>query len=355
VSPDFREHSVARFVLPLFRAHDRTEVEVFAYSDVPRPDEVTAQVRGRVDAWRDVCTLSDAQLADLVHDDEIDILVDLTAHSARNRLLAFARKPAPVQVTYLAYCSTTGVAAIDYRLTDRYLDPPGADSSHYVERSHYLPDCYWCYSAPALSASTTPPPDQPDEPPTFGCLNNFAKVGERVLQLWARILHRRPEARLLLYAPAGSHRERVCALLRQAGLPDTRVAFVDRQPFEKYLETYRRIDVALDPFPFCGGTTTCDALWMGVPVVSLAGRTAVSRAGSSLLSNIGLPDLVAETEEQYVDLAADLMADHGRLADMRRTLRERLERSPVMDAPRFARGIESAYRTMWRTWCDRRR
>jgi predicted O-linked N-acetylglucosamine transferase (SPINDLY family) len=352
VSPDFREHAVARFVLPVFREHDRRQIEVFAYSDVTRPDRVTELIRAHVDQWRDVQTLGDEQLVDSIRGDRIDILVDLAAHSARNRLLAFARKPAPVQVTYLAYCSTTGVDAIDYRFTDRFLDPPGEDLTHYSERSIRLPDCYWCYSAPALPPDRLPPSDRLPGPPTFGCLNNFAKVTAATLKLWMQLLLRVPEDALLLYARADGHRDRVRLALRQAGVPATRVTFVGRQPLEDYLQTYRRIDVALDPIPFTGGTTTCDALWMGVPVVSLSGRTAVSRGGSSLLANVGMGHLATRSEEQYVDLAAGLMRDVEGLAVLRQELRARLQSSPVMNAPDFARGLEAAFRDMWRTWCE---
>ncbi|HEX5418982.1 MAG TPA: tetratricopeptide repeat protein [Gammaproteobacteria bacterium] len=353
VSPDFRDHSVARFMLPILQQHDREQLAVFAYSDVTRPDAVTELIRGNVDTWRNICTLSDAQLAEVVRDDRIDILVDLAAHSGRNRLVTFARKPAPVQVTYLAYCSTTGVDAIDYRLTDRFLDPPDGDLSHYSERSIRLPDCYWCYAAPSVASARPVASDRRPGPPTFGCLNNFVKVTPATLGLWARLLLRVPEARLLLHAPEGSHRDRVHEMLRRAGVPKTRIAFIGTQPFEDYLNTYREIDVALDPFPFAGGTTTCDALWMGVPVVSLAGRRAVSRAGSSLLSNAGLGDLVARNEDQYLDLAAGLIRERPRLAAMRLELRSRLESSPVMDQPRFTRNLEAAFRRMWRTWCGR--
>lgn len=353
VSPDFREHSVARFLLPIVREHDRRQVEVLAYSDVARPDHVTELIRANVDQWRDIAALGDERLVDAVRGDRIDILVDLAAHSGRNRLLVFARKPAPVQVTYLAYCSTTGVDAIDYRLTDRFLDPPGEDLSHYTESSIRLPQCYWCYSAPALSPDRLPPSDRRSGPATFGCLNNFAKVTGATVELWTRLLLRMPEARLLLYARDVSHCDRVRNVLGQAGVPETRVTFVGRQSFEDYLQTYRRIDVALDPFPFTGGTTTCDALWMGVPVVSLAGETAVSRAGSSILSNVGLGHWVARSEAQYVDLAAGLMRDSAGLAALRQELRKRLESSPVMNAPDFTRGLEAAFRDMWRTWCTR--
>jgi protein O-GlcNAc transferase len=351
VSPDFREHSVARFVLPLFREHDRDQVEVFAYSDVKTTDPVTAMVRNHVDRWHDVAMLGDEQLANVVRADGIDILVDLAAHSGHNRLLTFARKPAPVQVTYLAYCSTTGVDAIDYRVTDRFLDPPG-ESGHYTETSIHLPHCYWCYSAPPLGGR--PATERRAGPPTFGCLNNFAKVTDITLDLWMRLLRRVPEAQLLLYARTDVHRDRVRRALREARLPESRAAFVGRQSLAHYLETYREIDVALDPHPYGGGTTTCDALWMGVPVVSLAGRTAVSRAGSTLLSNIGLEHLVARSEEQYVELAAGLIRDAGGVAALRRQLRRSIESSPVMDAKQFVRDLEAAFRTVWRAWCENR-
>jgi predicted O-linked N-acetylglucosamine transferase (SPINDLY family) len=353
VSPDFREHPVARFLLPLLREHDRRQVEVFAYSDVTTPDAVTAIVRNHVDRWRDVALLGDEQLADRVRADSIDILVDLASHSGHNRLLTFARKPAPVQVSYLAYCSTTGVDAIDYRVTDRFLDPPG-ESTHYIETSLHLPNCYWCYCAPPLRNSVPPTTQRLPGPPTFGCLNNFAKVTDITLELWTRLLRRVPEARLLVYARAETHRDRVRRALREARVEESRAAFVGHQPLADYLATYRLIDVALDPHPYGGGTTTCDALWMGVPVVSLAGRTAVSRAGSTLLSNVGLERLVARNEEQYVELAAALIRDASALAALRRELRERIESSPVMDAKRFARDLETAFRRVWRVWCERR-
>ena len=350
VSPDFREHPVARFMLPLLREHDRRQFEVFAYSDVASPDPVTAMVRRYMDHWRDVAGLGDAALAEAVRADGIDILVDLAAHSGHNRMLTFARKPAPAQVTYLAYCSTTGVDAIDYRVTDRFLDPPG-EASHYTETSLHLPHCYWCYSAPPLGRTVA---ERIAGPPTFGCLNNFAKVTDATLELWTRLLVRVPEARLLIYARAEPHRERVRRALRAARLDEGRAAFVGYQSLADYLETYREIDVGLDPHPYGGGTTSCDALWMGVPVVTLAGRTAVSRAGTTLLRNVGLDDLVARNAEQYVELAAQLIRDADRLAELRRELRARLESSPLMDAPQFTRDFEAALKTAWRAWCASR-
>ena len=355
VSPDFREHPIARCLLPLLEHRDRERFEVIAYSDASRPDRTTERVRSCVDQWRDVSPLSDEQVAEAVRADRVDVLIDLTAHSGRNRLLSFARKPAPVQVTYLAYCSTTGVDAIDYRLTDRFIDPSDEDFAHYAERSVRLPGCYWCYSAPQLEAEELPTTDRLAGPPTFGCLNRLAKVSRFALALWIRLLQRVEGSRLLLQAPAGSHRERIRDALRRAGHDEARVDFVARQSFADYLQTYRQIDVALDPWPFGGATTTCDALWMGVPVVSLAGRTAVSRAGSSLLSNVGLGHLVARSEEQYIDLAAGLMSDVEGLAALRRDSRQRIESSPVMNAEASARGLEAAFRDFWRHWCEGRR
>jgi predicted O-linked N-acetylglucosamine transferase (SPINDLY family) len=353
VSPDLREHPVARFILPLLREHDRRQVEVFAYCDVTNPDAVTARVREHVDQWRDVAMLGDEQLADMIRADRIDILVDLAAHSGHNRLLTFARKPAPVQVSYLAYCSTTGVDAIDHRITDPFLDPP-EEPTHYIENSIHLPHCYWCYCAPPLQGPAQPPTERRPGRPTFGCLNNFAKVTDVTLDLWTRLLRRVPEAQLLVYARAETHRDRIRRALRENGVEDSRAVFVGHQSLADYLASYGLIDVALDPHPYGGGTTTCDALWMGVPVVSLAGRTAVSRAGSTLLSNVGLGHLVARSEEQYVELAAALIRDVGGLSALRRGLRGRIESSPVMDAKQFARDFEAALRNAWRAWCERR-
>ena len=295
--------------------------------------------------------LSDEELAAAVHQDRIDMLVDLTMHMAHNRMLVFARKPAPVQVTYLAYCGTTGLDTIDYRLTDPYLDPPGADEQFYSEQSIRLPETYWCYRPAVDSPPVGPLPALAAGRLTFGCLNNFCKVTEPTLAAWCRLLRVLPDSRLLLHAARGSHRDRVRAILAEQGVSSDRLVFVDGVPILEYLRLYEQIDVALDPFPYGGGSTTCDALWMGVPVVSLAGKTAVGRSGLSILSNIGLPELIASDVDQYVRIAAELAADLPRLAALRATLRERMQKSPLMDAPRFARNVEAAYREMWRRWC----
>jgi predicted O-linked N-acetylglucosamine transferase (SPINDLY family) len=352
VSPDFRKHPVGLFLLPLFRHHDKNQVEVFGYSQAALQDEMTHRLRCCADAWRNITGVSDDQVAKQIREDQIDILVDLTMHTAGNRLLVFARKPAPVQVTYLAYCSTTGLDTIDYRLSDPYLDGPGGDESFYSEKTIRLPETYWCYQPVVDPPQVGPLPALERGVVTFGCLNSFCKVGEPVLQSWAEILQAVPNSRLLLSAHQGGHRQRVQRRMEQDGIDPNRVQFTDFMPFERYFDLYQGIDIALDSFPYGGGTTTCDALWMGVPVVSLVGTTAVGRGGLSILSNIGVPELVARSKEEYVRLASELANDLPRLSDLRSTLRQRMEQSPLMDGPRFARNIEVAYRQMWRTWCE---
>jgi predicted O-linked N-acetylglucosamine transferase (SPINDLY family) len=351
VSPDFRRHPVGRFLLPLLEAHDRREVEVVCYAAVAAPDELTPRFRDLADCWRDVAGLSDEKLAERVRADGIDILVDLVAHMVNSRLLAFARKPAPVQVTYLAYCSTTGLRAMDYRLTDPFLDPPGRPLPWYSEESVWLPETYWCYRPVRELAPPGPPPALAAGHVTFGCLNNFCKVTPPTLAAWRELLGAVPGSRLVLHAHPGAHRDRVRAFFAEGGVEPARVEFVGRAAHADYFRYYERIDIGLDPFPYAGGTTTCDALWMGVPVVSLVGRTAVARAGLSILSNAGLPELAAHTREEYLGIAAGLAADLPRLAALRAGLRARLESSPLTDAPRFARGVEGAFRAMWRRWC----
>jgi predicted O-linked N-acetylglucosamine transferase (SPINDLY family) len=354
LSPDFRLHPVGRFALPLLESHDHESFQVFCYASVLDPDGITERCRAQADVWRDVFRLSDEQVAHAIRQDQVDILVDLTMHMANNRLLVFARKPAPVQVTYLAYCGTTGLGTMDYRLTDPYLDPPGRDERFYCEQSVRLRETYWCYRPPIETPPVNALPALEAGQVRFGSLNNFCKVTPPVLATWSRLLQAVPGSRLLLHAHAGSHRDRIRTLLAEQGISAQRLEFVDSLPTLEYFDVYRRIDMALDPFPYGGGTTTCDALWMGVPVVSLAGQTAVGRGGVSILSNIGLPELIAETPEQYVRIAVELAQDLSRLSRLRATLRDRMQASPLMDAPRFARNVEAAYRDMWERWCKKR-
>jgi protein O-GlcNAc transferase len=352
LSPDFREHALGRNLLPLFREHDHGQFEIFCYSHTVREDSLTEQFRQNADQWRNIVSLSDSQAVDLIRKDRIDILVDLALHSANNRLLIFAHKPAPVQATYLGYCSSTGLKTMDYRLSDPYMDPPDSDESHYSEQTIRLPETYWCYSPGGPAPEPPPPPVEATGHITFGCLNNFAKVSP-ALELWVDILQKVPTSRLIVHSPAGAHLDAVRQLFAAKGISSDRLQFPPRQPWAEYVRTYGRIDIGLDPFPWGGGITTCDALWMGVPVVSLVGRTAVGRGGASILANIGLPELIAKTPQQYVEIATNLAKDLPRLAELRRTLRPRMQASPLMDAPRFARNIEAAYRQMWRAWCEK--
>jgi len=354
VSPDFRYHPIGLFMRPLLAHHDCGQFEIYCYSDVRRPDALTRELAANAGTWRATIGMSDEQLDQIIRDDQIDILVDLTMHMESNRLLVFARKPAPVQATYLAYCGTTGLQAIDYRFTDPYLDPVASTGSGqndeliYSEQSIYWPRTYWCYQPLPQTPDVGPLPALSAGHVTFGCLNNFAKVSAAALRTWCRVLGDTPRSVLVLHAREGSHRDRVRAILASHGIDPRRLRFVGMLPWREYLEQYQQIDIALDPFPYPGGTTTCDALWMGVPVVSLAGQTAVGRAGVSLLSNVRLPELVAATLEQYVRIAVELAGDLPRLAALRLTLRQKMLSSPLMDAPGFARDMEVAYREMWR-------
>ena len=356
VSPDFTANPVGRFLVPFLSNHDHARFEIFCYSDTRRPDVTTERLRACADTWRSMVGLSDEHLAATIREDRIDILIDLTLHAADNRLPVFARKPAPIQVSYLAYCSTTGLETMDYRFSDPFFDPhlsenPGSGNDPiYSERTIRLPRTYWCYGPPEQAGPVGPAPAASIGHVTFGCLNNFSKVNPAVLATWARLMRAVEGSELILHSGQGSHRRRVHEYFAGEKIDPRRVRFIARLPLAEYFDQYRQIDVGLDPFPFPGGTTTCDALWMGVPVVSLAGATAVSRGGLSILSNVGLPQLVARTPDEYVSIAAALAGDLSRLTELRSRLRQKMQASPLMDGPGFARDVDSAFRQMWRAW-----
>jgi predicted O-linked N-acetylglucosamine transferase (SPINDLY family) len=369
VSPDFRDHVAGRYLAPLFRCHDHDNFEVICYSGVIKPDEVTASLRAHADRWQNATPLSDESLAELIRQDGIDILVDLSQHMSGNRLPVFARQPAPIQVSLAGYPESTGLDAISYRFSGRWLESEDRSSEFGVrssrdsarpisdlpspisDRQVFLLDTFWCYDPCGIDLAVNELPAETGSGVTFGSLNNFCKVNETVLALWARVLGAVPDSRLVLLSPFGSHRQRVLALFERNGIASNRIEFLEMRPRREYLALYHRLDIVLDPFPYGGHTTSLDALWMGVPIVTLAGRRAVSRAGLSQLSNLGLRELVAKSEDEYVSIAAGLARDLPRLAELRRTLRPRMEASPLMDAPAFARNIEMAYRTLWRQWC----
>ena len=359
VSADFRQHPASFFLYPLLRAHDARQVEVFIYASVRKPDAVTAGLRTLAAVWRDVGALSDETLAARIRADGIDILVDLSMHTIFGRLPVFARRPAPVQVSWLAYAGTTGLPAIDYRLTDAHMDPPSAGPSPFPGGEPVrLPDSWCCYHPLAETPAVADLPAGDGRPVTFGCLNQFAKVNPEVLRLWGRVLAAVPGSLLLLHAPDEEtvHR-RVRSLLAETGgeaVDGSRVSFVPPQGRQDYLRTYGRIDIGLDPFPFNGMTTTCEALWMGVPVITTLGQTPGARVGGGLLATVGLGELVAHSDAGLVEIAVALAGDLPRLAHLRATMRARLQASPLMDGPRFARHVEAAYRAMWRRWCSGR-
>jgi protein O-GlcNAc transferase len=352
VSPDFRDHCQTLFTLPLLSHHDHEQFEIFCYASVTRPDDLTQRVASHADVWRDVRELDDARLAQLVRDDRIDILIDLTMHMADGRPLLFARKPAPVQIAWLAYPGTTGMSAIDYRLTDPWLDPPGADAQH-SERSIRLPDSFWCYDPLTESPAVSALPALSNAYPTFGCLNNPCKLSDATLDLWGGVLREVADARLLLMAPDGPARERLLGRFGQRGVDAGRVSFTPFQRRVDYLRTYHRIDVGLDTFPYNGHTTSLDSYWMGVPVVTRVGSTAVGRAGLSQSANLGLHELVAQSDARFIESAVELVRDLPRLRALRGSLRARLAASPLMDGARFALHVEAVYRKVWGAWCSR--
>jgi protein O-GlcNAc transferase len=348
VSPDFRAHAESFFVLPLLRNHDRERFEVHCYSSLRTPDAITAQFRNAAGAWHDVLALSDEQLAEKIRADRIDILIDLTMHMGDNRLLTFARKPAPIQVTWLAYPGGTGLRAIDYRLTDTWMDPPGETDRLYAEESIRLPDCWVVYDP---LAEIPPRPIEQSGPIHFGSLNNPCKLNRPLLHLWSEVLRSTPGSRLILQTVDGAQRDQIANWLGEWAIDPPRLEFLERCSRRDYLRLYNRIDICLDPLPYNGITTTCDAIWMGVPVVSLVGKTPAGRAGLGLLSTIGVPELIAKTPEQFIEIAAELAGDGERLMSYRRTLRGRMRASPLMDAQRFARNVEAFYRAAWKKWC----
>jgi predicted O-linked N-acetylglucosamine transferase (SPINDLY family) len=346
VSADFREHCQSLFTIPLLSQHDHDAFEIFCYASVERPDEQTRRIAALADVWRDVRTLDDQSLAAVIRADGIDILVDLTMHMARGRPLTFARKPAPIQVAWLAYPGTTGIGAMDYRISDARLDPGGFDG-HYSERTIRLPDSFWCYDPLTAEPAVNPLPALQRGYLTLGCLNNPCKLTDSTLRLWGGVMRAIPTSRLLLLGPSGRHGLRLSQRLAAHGIVQDRVAFVPFRARADYLRSYHDIDLGLDTFPYNGHTTSLDSLWMGVPTVSRVGETCVGRGGLSQLFQLGLHELAADTDQAFIATAVALGEDLPRLAQLRQQLRSRLERSPLMDAPRFARHMEAIYRRLW--------
>ena len=352
VSRNFLRHSVAFFAEPVIAGHDRTRFEVYGYHTHSVVDETTQRIASRVDAWRHVGVEDDETLARRIFDDGIDILVDLGGHTKRNRLGVFARRPAPVQITWLGYPDTTGVAGIDYRITDEIADPaPEADARH-TERLLRLPAPFLCYAPPADSPAVAL---RGPGPVVFGSFNMLAKVNDATVGLWSRVLCEVPDSRMVLKSAALAHREtaaRVLSAFEARGIARERIVlkgWADER--SDHLAAYGEIDIALDTHPYNGTTTTCEALWMGVPVVTLEGVAHMSRVGSTLLRAVGLSELVAPDAGAYVAAAVALGREDARRTALRAGLRARLEASSLLDAQRFTRGYESALRHVWEEWC----
>ncbi len=356
VSADFMDHAVAYFFEPFLSARNRQMFEVFCYSDVRVADRVTQRLRALTDRWRDTATLSQAQLVEAIRADGIDILVDLAGHTAENRLLVFARKPAPVQVTWLGYPNTTGLTAIDYRITDAISDPPGETDRWHSEELIRLPTPFLCYQPPEESPNVAAPPD--GAAVTFGSFSNLPKLSEPCLAAWARVLQRMADSRLVLKSRGLGDRETIARLhqfFASYGIAADRIELIGQlAPVAEHLALYHRIDIALDPFPYHGTTSTCEALWMGLPVVTLAGRTHVQRVGVSLLTAIGATEWLATSIDEYVDRSVALAASVKSLRSARAEFRERVRRGPLCDAAGFAVKMEAAFRAVWERYCAER-
>ncbi|MFZ4805462.1 MAG: tetratricopeptide repeat protein [Synechococcus lacustris] len=354
VSPDFWMHPVARFMMPVLEHHDRSRYEVFAYSSRYLKDGMTTEIAKRVEHWRDVHQLDDEALADLIRTDGIDLLIDLTMYARDCRPALFASKPAPVQITYLAYVGTTGQATMDYRITDGVLDPPDAPALPFIEQPLRLPRCWWSFSVPppvVTIPSVVPPPCLSQGVISFGSLNNFVKVNEEVRALWAELVASVPGSRLLLHIKETRARQGLLDFFAERGVASDRISLIGYQNGPDYMATYGQIDIALDTAPFAGGTTSFDALWMGVPLVTLAGERSSSRGGASILTSLGRPDWIARSPQEYIAIAQRLASDPQALATIRSGLRAELQASPLMDNAGFTRELEDLYRQAWEQRC----
>lgn len=352
VSADFYSHPVAFFMDPVLATHDRDAVDITIFSNVEREDDVTEQFRRMGHRWVDIRGLPDEEACQLIRDEGIHILVDLGGHTRNSRIGIFARRPAPLQVTWLGYANTTGLNTMDYRITDHLADPPGMTEHLHSEKLWRLPGSFNCYRPPRNPAEIQPLPAHSAGHVTFSAFHTFSKMNEPMFRLWARILKRAPDTRLLLKLPreqTDSLRHNTMRCFAEAGIAPERIELVPWLPLvHDHLRELGRMDIALDTFPYHGTTTTCESLFMGVPVVTLAGRAHVSRVGVSILAHAGLHELVANSEEEYVEKAVSLAGDINRLLAYRATLRQSLVRSPVMDLRGFVAQLEAAFREMWR-------
>ena len=353
VSGDLGAHPVGYFLEGVVAALPAERLRLHAYDAHPRTDRLAERLKARIPRWRTVAGLSDESFARRIQGDGIDVLIDLSGHTVHNRLPVFAWRPAPVQVTWLGYFGTTGVPGMDYILVDPWSVPEGEDD-HFSEQVWRLPETRLCFAPPEHAVAVGPLPCAASGQITFGCFGNQAKVNDTVLDVWAAVLHAVPGSRLFLKARQfadAALRDRLLGRFARSGVAGERLILEGVSPRAAYLEAYNRVDIALDTFPFPGGTTTLEALWMGVPTIALRGERFLSRQAESILSNAGLREWLAADRDRYVDLAVKMSADTDALARLRAGLRAQLEHSPLMDAPRFAAHLEAALRSMWQCWC----
>ncbi len=354
VSGDFRHHAVAHFIEPVFAHRDKAQFEVYCYSNSTEHDAFTERLIAHADHWQNCVSMPHEQLAQRIREDGIDILIDLAGHTAHNRLLTFARKPAPIQFTFLGYPDSSGLSAIDYRITDSRIEPEddGCDR-YYTETLLRIPESLWCYS---------PAPDMPDITPlpalsngyvTFGSFNNINKISDVCIELWAALLRAIPTSRLMMVTvPEGELRMRLAQQFQALGVDPRRIQFQNKLPPPEFQRALQQVDITLDPFPVNGATTSCESLWLGVPVLSLIGERFLSRAGYSVLHAARLPDFALETPESLIATAQLLANNLPLLANIRAGLREHLQVTPLLDAAGYTRNLEQLYRNVWQHWCQ---
>ena len=348
ISPDFRDHTVPRFIGAALKHHDRRRFEIFCFSDVAEGDRITERLRQQVEHWRDIVGLDDQRVQQIIRDDQIDILVDLRGHAAGNRMTLFAKRAAPVQVNMVGYFDTTGLSAMDYRLSDKYQDPHGQTEQYHTERLLRLERNCWCYMADEDAPPVKPLPAHGNGHITFGSLNKLLKISEPCAKLWAAVLEAVPNSKMMLATGSPGAVEAIQVKLQKAGINSERIKFVEKtRGRSEYLQRFSQIDIALDTFPFNGITTSCDGLWMGTPVVSLSGSTSVSRAGRSILSGVELPQLAAASPDAFVQTAAELAERVAELGKLRLGMRDRMLASPLMDHVGFTRELEKAFAEIW--------
>lgn len=359
ISPDFLSHPVSHFMESLIKNHNRERIEVYCFSDARMIDNVTTYLKKLADNWHHTKSLTDKQLVKLINSHSIDILVDLTGHTASNRLRVFTDKPAPIQVSYLGYPNTTGLTQIDYRITDEQADPKGLTDQWHTEKLVRLPGGFLCYSPTSDPPPVSSLPFYKNKYITFGSFNNLAKITSQVIRVWSKILMAEPASRLIIknFSLGDRHtREHFRRQFERLGIKPERV---DPRPpvhaTKEHLKAYGEIDIALDTFPYNGTTTSCEAIWMGVPVVTIKGKTHAECVGASILHRVELTHLIAENQNEYIETALKLARDPDQLASLRGALRGKMQGSPLCNAKRMTEELENAYREMWKKWCTRDR